>query len=121
MNAYIVAMLLIINLHLYAEEKGKHYSRIRMSKDTVRKISDRSFLRDIFISELTDELHNLGWHFIEVSDTEFAMIELERVSRWGKISSKRVGELINNDNAIKEIWKTISSHHDGISIPDDGD
>jgi hypothetical protein len=121
MNAYIVAMLMITNLHFYAEEKGKHYSRIRMSKNTVRKISDRSFLRDVFISELTDELHNLGWHFLEVSDTEFAMIELDRISRWGKISSKRVGELINNDNAIKESWKTISSSRDGLSIPDDGD
>uniref|UniRef100_UPI002607E824 hypothetical protein n=1 Tax=Ferrovum sp. TaxID=2609467 RepID=UPI002607E824 len=81
-SANQAAKLIIMNLDCYSEEKDKEYSRVRISKDTMYRIAKRERLREAFVNDLSDELYNLGWNLITHSDTEFAIIETERVSRW---------------------------------------
>jgi hypothetical protein len=98
------AKLIIMNLDCYSGEKEKKYSRVRISKDTMRKITKRERLRDSFVNELSDELYQLGWHLIDHSDTEFAIIEAERVSRWAKISSQRISNFLDHPEDIDSGW-----------------
>lgn len=98
------AKLIVMNLGRYSGEKEKSYSRIRMSKNTMRKITGRERLRESFINELSDMLYKLGWHLIDHSDTEFAIIAVDRVSRWATISSQRISNLLDHPEEIDSEW-----------------
>ncbi|WP_297483273.1 hypothetical protein [Ferrovum sp.] len=115
-SANQAAKLIIMNLDCYSEEKDKEYSRVRISKDTMYRIAKRERLREAFVNDLSDELYNLGWHLITHSDTEFAIIETERVSRWAKISSQRISDFLDHPEEIDSEWDKFSArcnHEDG--------
>jgi hypothetical protein len=85
------AMLILINAKLYEREREKEISRYRFSLQSLRRISGRRAIRDRFVSELDDELAELGWHLIQLGN-EFAVMELEKLESWVKLSSKRLDE-----------------------------
>lgn len=110
-----VAQLLIINAALYGEEKTKEISRYRFSIDTLRKISNRKNIQNNFLDTLHGELSELGWYLI-VLDDEYAIINIERLSAWVNLSSKRLRELEffdKDDQEVSEIFYE-KYHQDGI-------
>jgi hypothetical protein len=92
-TAHTTAQLLILNLFRFSEEKNKEISRCRFSKATLKRIAGRKKLRESFLMDLSDELFSLNWHFIEHSDTEFAIIQVGKIDVWTKIASSRINDL----------------------------
>lgn len=95
-SPYAVAMLTIINLKKYADEKGKPVTKVRLSRSTLSSISKRKIFRTAFISELTEYLESLGWIFIELPDGGFSILESDSVSSWIQISSSRIKKEISD-------------------------
>ncbi|WMP17222.1 hypothetical protein [Thiothrix lacustris] len=110
-----VAQLLIINAALYGEEKTKEISRYRFSIDTLRKISNRKNIQNNFLDTLHGELSELGWYLI-VLDDEYAIINIEMLSSWVNLSSKRLRELEFFDKDDQEVSEMFYEkyHQDGI-------
>jgi len=103
-TACVTAKLALINAQLFADEKNKEYSRLRMSKSTLRRLSGRECLRDVFINDLIEEFIRLGWHFFVHTDTEFGLIKADRIKAWAKIGASRVQELIEEiDDGIDDV------------------
>lgn len=101
-----VAQLLIINAALYGEEKTKEISRYRFSIDTLRRFSNRKNIQSSFLDTLHGELSELGWYLI-VLDGEYAIINIEKLSAWVKLSSKRLRglELLEmDDQEVSEVF-----------------
>jgi hypothetical protein len=68
--------------------KRAEASRARLSETTVRKLSGRSNLRTVFISELRDALDDLGFAFFEI-ERGFAMVPLAALNGAPPITAKR--------------------------------
>ncbi|CDG84010.1 hypothetical protein [Janthinobacterium agaricidamnosum] len=102
-SAAVTAKLAIINGKFYAEEKQKEYTRHRISKNSLRKLSGRERIHDTFIEELIEEFARLGWHFFIHSDTEYAVLQADKVNVWAKLGTSRVHELIKKmDNGDED-------------------
>lgn len=84
-----VAMLLVLNAHAYAEEKGKEVSRYRFTRATLKKISGRQRLRDAFLDDLTEMLEELNWTLI-IRDTDFGLLDLSKTDSWPRLNSHRI-------------------------------
>ncbi len=94
----ITAKLLLINLSRFSDEKSKEFSRCRISKTTLKRIAMRERLREAFTEALADELLCLGWHLIDHSDTEYAIIQIDKIDVWPKIASSRISDLVTELN-----------------------
>lgn len=90
-----VAQLILININRFAAEKNKEYSRVKISKKSLRKIAGRSIIRDAFIEALQEKFFGLGWHFGVHSDTEYYLIEKKKLDAWGRVGCSRVEQEIN--------------------------
>ena len=110
-----VAALLVMNAELYGHEKGREVSRFRISRVSLRRISGRSRLKAAFLDDLTESMFDLGWHFIEHNDTEYAGIQVSKMSTWPKLAHKRLiaNGLLGANEA--DIFTAYDSDH-----PDDG-
>ncbi len=98
-SASAVASLLVLNIQRYAEEKGKKVSRVRLSRITMSKIAKRRTFRDAFKDDLHEALNDLGWFWLELPGGSFALLEIEPIESWTKISASRV---IATRNALLE-------------------
>lgn len=88
-SAYEVALLIVLNVDRYAEEKGRGVARARMARKTMSDISGRTTFKTAFLSALEEELDALGWILIAIPDG-FAILEHNSLSGWTKISKARV-------------------------------
>ncbi len=87
------ATLTVFLIQDYTADRGKATTRIRLSANTLRALSNRVTLRHIFVDDWIEELEVLGWLGIRYADG-FALIETQSIDGWGRVSSKRVRPLL---------------------------
>lgn len=88
-----VAMLLVLNAHAYAEEKGKEVSRYRFTRATLKKLAGRQRLQDVFLDDLTEMLEELNWTLI-IRDTDFGLLDLSKTDSWPRLNSHRIASYL---------------------------
>ena len=109
-SAYTTALLLIINEKLYGIEKGESYAadHCRFSRQILGKCANRKQLKESFLSELSDELYELGWIFCKTNDhNTFSIFSAKRLEKWTKLSSKRLrteGFFEKNEEEIEDAY-----------------
>ncbi|WP_302554069.1 hypothetical protein [uncultured Bilophila sp.] len=101
LHEHTCAKLILINLSLYGEEKGKDVSRARLSKATLKAISKRKHIKQGFISTLFDELLELGWFLGDQGEDEYFLLRLNKVQSWTRVASSRVKPLLAAKNREK--------------------
>ena len=101
------AQILICNALLYELEKEREISRYRFSYSTLAFIANRQRLSPDFLSELDNELVELGWSFINMGDS-FAIVKTEKINQWTKLAYKRVEDLVDcSDEEISDKFKEL--------------
>lgn len=101
LREHTCAKLILINLSLYGEEKGKDVSRARLSKATLKAISKRKHIKQGFISTLFDELLELGWFLGDQGEDEYFLLRLNKIQSWTRVASSRVKPLLAAKNREK--------------------
>ncbi len=96
------AQLILINAKLYEREREREITRYRFSLQTLRRIAGRGALRQKFISDLDDELAELGWLLVPLG-AEYAVMDLAKTDSWVKLSSKRLIEAGHLDIDEREV------------------
>jgi hypothetical protein len=90
--------LLILRLIQAREDEFKErglerkISRARLSQNTIRKLCCRSQIPPDFLLEIQEYLLTAGWALFSVGPTHYAIIKLESILGWSRISSKRIAE-----------------------------
>ena len=101
------AQILICNALLYELEKEREVSRYRFSYSTLAFIANRQRLTSDFLTDLDNELVELGWSFINMGDS-FAIVKTDKVNQWTKLAYKRVEDLIDcSDEEISDKFKEL--------------
>ena len=67
-------------------------SRARLSQNTIRKLCGRSQIANDFLLLVQEYLLAAGWALFCIGPTHYAIIKLELVQGWSRISSKRIAE-----------------------------
>ena len=106
-SAARAAKILICNALLYELEKEREVSRYRFSYSTLSFIANRQRLSPDFLTELDNELVELGWSFINMGDS-FAIVKTDKVNQWTKLAYKRVEDLVDcSDEEISDKLKEL--------------
>lgn len=86
-----VAVLLIENANMYAQEKDKEINRYRfMSQDLCRLSGHVVLIPDSYLQELTFELWQRGWILLRLRMDAFGMMQVELTDNWTRLGVKRV-------------------------------
>lgn len=94
LTAYKAAILTLHLLAVYSDDKGRGTARARISQATLRRLSGRTSLREVFVNEWIEELGLLGWSAFQVGDN-FALIHTETIENWPRVASTRIREDLN--------------------------
>jgi hypothetical protein len=89
------------------EKKGleRKVSRARLSQNTIRKLCGRSQITGDFLLEVQEYLLTAGWALFCIGPTHYAIIKLESVQGWSRISSKRIADELELVPRGKFPWK----------------
>jgi hypothetical protein len=80
----------------FQEKRPKRkISRARISQNTMRKLCGRSQISNDFLIQLQEALLSAGWALFCIGPTHYAIIKLESVRGWSRISSKRIDHDLN--------------------------
>ena len=86
------ALCIAYLIYLYAIEKGKDVTRLRLSRNSVRWLSLRATLRDAFVYDLIEELESeWGWIAFPHGE-EFGLVDASVVPGWFRIGTKRFAQ-----------------------------
>lgn len=99
-SASATAHLLILMIERYGKEKGKNIRRARFSRKTILKVSGRENLREAFLAEVNNELVDLGWVLLSISEG-FAIMGIASADSWTLIASTRIADEIKGLNSGK--------------------
>jgi hypothetical protein len=77
---------------LQARGRRRSITRARISQNTIRRLCGRAHLPDAFLWDLQQHMLAAGWALFPISPAHFAVIKLESVQGWGRISTKRIAE-----------------------------
>lgn len=80
-------------------------SRARLSQNTIRKLCGRSQIPNDFLLEVQEYLLTAGWALFCIGPTHYAIIKLDSVQGWSRISSKRIAEELELVPRRKFPWK----------------
>lgn len=108
-TARATAQLILLNAKSYEEERGRQLSRYRFSQATLRQLAGRLALRDRFLSDLEEEVAELGWLFFPFG-ADFAVLDISKADSWTKLGWKRLkesGTLDQDDGSIDEIFNQL--------------
>jgi hypothetical protein len=91
------ALLIVCLIRAREEEfadKGikRKVSRARLSQNTIRKLCGRSQISNDFLLEMQEYLLAAGWALFCVGATHYAIIRVESVHGWSRISSRRIAD-----------------------------
>jgi hypothetical protein len=88
----LLIILLIQAREKEFERKGakRKITRARISQNTIRKLCVRGQLSSDFLLGVQEHLLVAGWALFCVGPTHFAVIKVESVLGWGRVSSKRI-------------------------------
>jgi hypothetical protein len=93
-NASELAILIILLIQRYAEERGREVSRFRLARSSLRRLAIRNRLHDVLVDEWIDAMAlEYGW-LVFVNDEEFCLIRAEATKTWTKIATKRCDDFI---------------------------
>lgn len=110
-SAEHTAKALLINLAEYCETKRKDVSRFRISRDSLKRASNRKTLRESFVTEVIDEMAQLGWSAIDIgtmeSDNELAFIQTSKIEVWPRLGVHRIFKLVRKKKEVEEIHEEI--------------
>jgi len=98
----------------------RNVSRARISQNTIRRMCGRSQISNAFLSEVQEYLLAAGWALFCIGPTYYAIIKLESVQGWGRISSKRIADDLNEVKRGDFKWE---QHKELLMLPiqHDGD
>lgn len=109
------AKAILINLARYSDEKGKELSRFRMSRDSLRRVSNRRTLRASFVSDVIDAMAQLGWSCVNTetmtSDSELAFIQTPKIEAWPRLGVHRVIKIVRMKKGVDEIQEIIDDQY----------
>ncbi|SDD30303.1 hypothetical protein SAMN05216345_107354 [Cupriavidus sp. YR651] len=114
------ALLLAINAKLYENERNRQVTRYRFAYDTLRRISNRTALRESFFEKLEEELEDLNWLLIRLGE-QFAIIALDKADSWVKLSSKRLGADPDNNFLAMSDDELEEAHDKFYPVADDSE
>ena len=122
----LLILLLIQAREEELEKKGspRKVSRARISQNTIRKICGRSQIPNDFLLEVQEYLLAAGWALFCIGPTHYAIIKLELVLGWSRISSKRVAEelkLVPRGNFPWKKYDHLLSPNDDANVDDQED
>jgi hypothetical protein len=93
LSPYDCASLIVSSVKRKAEEKEKKITRFQLSLISLSKICNKKVITSLYLENLSDELHELGWCMFQVENTKFAFIQAASVSNWMKFSSKSLNKV----------------------------
>jgi hypothetical protein len=115
-SAEHTAKALLINLAEYCETKGKDVSRFRISRDSLKRASNRKTLREAFVVEVIDEMAQLGWSSIDTgtmeSDNELAFIQTSKIEVWPRLGVARVLKLVRMKGDLESVHESIDDAYE---------
>lgn len=111
------ARLLIIIALLLAEESvpAREITRYRFSSTTVRRAGRRSYLTESYLSDLAEELAQLGWILLRISSDQFALLRTDKASSWIQVSTKRLNldfEELPDEGVVGPAFRTFLEEAD---------
>ncbi len=91
-SAAATARLLVTMATLLAEESvpPREISRFRFGSVTIRRTGRRSYLTAPFLSDLAEEVAQIGWTMFTINSDQFAIVRTDKASSWLQVSSKRL-------------------------------
>jgi hypothetical protein len=110
---------------LKKKESKREVSRARISQNTIRRLCGRGQLSADFMLEVQEYLLAAGWALFCIGPNYYALIKLESVQGWSRISSKRiVNELaeVRRGSFKWEAYKELlTPAQDGADVEDAGE
>ncbi len=85
------AMLIAHLLATKQEEVTKEVTRARLSAVTLRRLFRRQQIAPEFLIEVQEWLYRAGW-VLFFAGTTYAVVKIKVIDGWGRVSSKRIGE-----------------------------
>jgi|ERR1035437_4207551 hypothetical protein len=85
------AMLIAHLLATKQSEVEKEVTRARLAEITVRRLFRRQRITPAFLVEVQEWLLRAGW-VLFFAGTTYAVVKIKVIDGWGRISSKRIGE-----------------------------
>lgn len=89
-SAMLIAMLLVHLVQRRNAETSRETTRVRITRESLKRICGRDSLQDRFIDRVLDALPAFGWVGFRTPDDDLALIELDRVRAWVAVSTKRL-------------------------------
>jgi hypothetical protein len=87
------ALLILINIAHYSEQKSRPVHRARFSENAIRRMSRRQRLKEAFIQDLSEELLNLEWCFFCLPDGNgYGIVRVTATDSWAGLGTKRLSE-----------------------------
>jgi hypothetical protein len=87
------AMLIVHLLATKKAETEREVTRARLSSVTVQRLFGRRQISAKFLGEVCEWLFPVGWVMF-FAGTTYAVVKMDVVQGWGRISSKRIGDVI---------------------------
>lgn len=99
LKAQNVAMLIVLNAIYYGEEKQKAVTRYKMVRKSFMLLARRKALHATFVTEVAQELQELGWQLIEDGSGNFCFFDIGITANWARLSTKRVKTLRDSEES----------------------
>jgi hypothetical protein len=94
-NPTELAILAVILIQRYAQQRGKEVSRIRLARNSLRRLAIRDRLRDALVEDWIDVMaFEYNW-LVFVHEDDFLLLKTEVAETWTKVATKRCDDLIN--------------------------
>ncbi len=90
-------------------------SRARLSQNTIRKLCSRSQIPNDFLLEMQEYLLAAGWALFCIGPTHYAIVKLESVRGWSRISSNRIADDLKLVPRGEFPWKK----YEGLLTPEE--
>ncbi|ORL52840.1 hypothetical protein B7H18_05030 [Pseudomonas putida] len=115
-SAQHTAKAILINLSIYSEIKGKEISRFRISRDSLKRASNRKALRESFVADVIDHLAQLNWSCVDrgtmASNNELAFIQTPKIEAWPRLGVSRVLKLVRAKRPLDDVESAIDEEYE---------
>jgi hypothetical protein len=101
---------------LKKKEPKREVSRARISQNTIRRLCGRSQLTPDFVLEVQEYLLAAGWALFCIGPSYYAIVKVESVQGWSRISSKRIAKHLEEVARGEFKWE----EHVGLLAPQGG-
>lgn len=77
---------------------GRNAGKFRISRKFLRQIADRRHLSSAFLEELTEEMYERGFAFIDI-ETYFAVIDQRHFNSYRRVTAAATESVLGDGNA----------------------